>query len=118
MEEVKNEKCAELKEPSANLDLPGKLIACANHLGEKVKAKHGEEARLPGSIRLLYSAGAFILEQNKHIRDLEDQLQALTHMLSEYASCETCKEGPAKKCRVRSECGENKTLWSLKDPQA
>lgn len=116
MEEVRNEKQTAVDENVTPLDLPGKLYACAKQQEERYREKHGEDARLPGSIRLMYSAGGMLLVQKEQIAKLEDQLQALTGMLSDQASCGTCKSGPAKKCSVRGECGESKGLWSLKDP--
>ena len=105
MEEVKN-----------MATLPEKLVDCADREAAWFRSRRGEEARLPASIRLLYSAAKNIDMLNTQIAELKDQAQALTKMLSEQASCETCRSGPAKKCGIRSECGEDKGLWSLNDP--
>lgn len=105
MEEVKN--VATLSE---------KLVDCADREAAWFRSRRGEEARLPASIRLLYSAAKNIDMLNAQLVELKDQAQALTRILSEQASCETCKSGPAKKCGVRSECSEDRTLWDLKDP--
>ena len=93
--------------------LAEKLIACAEASAQRFRAKHGEEARLPGSIRLMFSAADFIEKQQSEILSLEDQNRKVMQALAEHASCDTCKSGPVKQCPVRGECGDDRSLWEF-----
>ena len=96
-----------------DLTLAEKLKACADSVTEKIRAKHGEDARLPGYIRLMFSAADYIEKQQAEIDDLKDLCEEAHRALSESAACDTCKNGPAKKCNVRGECGEDHCLWEF-----
>lgn len=97
------------------LTLSEKLRACADAGMGRYKEKHGEEARAPGHLRLMYSAASVIDSQDIVINELKGQNQKLLRVLAANASCDTCKSGPAKQCAVRGECGDDHGLWQFND---
>ena len=97
------------------LTLSEKLRACADAGVERFKAKHGEETRTPGHLRLMYSAATVLDNNAEKIAELEEQNSKLLQALASDASCDSCKSGPAKQCAVRGECGEERGLWQFDD---
>lgn len=95
------------------LTLEEKLKACANQITERIQRKHGEDAKLPGYIRLMFSAADYIEKQRAEIDELKGLCEKAHRILAEEASCTTCKSGPEKKCNVRGECGKDHSLWEL-----
>ena len=91
-----------------------KLSSCAEGASERFRAKRGEEVKLPGYIRLMYSAAKVITELYEYIQNQGQQLENAMSMLTEEASCNTCKNGEAKKCSIKSECGKDHSLWEFK----
>ena len=98
-----------------NLTLAEKLRASADDGSARFKAKHGDEARIPGHMRLMYSAAAALESKDVEISELKMQNQKLLQALASDASCDTCKSGPAKTCAVRGECGDSRVLWQFGD---
>jgi hypothetical protein len=90
-----------------------KLSGCADEAAERFRAKRGEEVKLPGYIRLMYSAAKVITEMYEHIQDQGQQLEKAMAVITEEASCNTCKNGDAKKCSIKSECGKEHSLWEF-----
>lgn len=97
------------------LTLSEKLRAYVSRKEEQYKEKFGEEARIPGFLRLIYSAAAVLDSNAAKIAELEEQNQKLLQALAANASCDTCKSGPAKQCAVRGECGDDRGLWQFND---
>lgn len=102
-------------EERIELSLAEKLKACANQIAERIRGKNGEDARLPGSVRLMFSAADYIKKQEEEIEELKSLYEKARKALAEDASCASCKNGPEKKCSVRGECGKNHSLWDF-DP--
>lgn len=90
-----------------------KLSGCAEVATERFKQKHGEEARLPGNIRLMYSAAKVMTELYESIQEKDRQLDKAIAALMDEASCDTCKNGDAKKCPIKKECGKDHSLWEF-----
>lgn len=97
------------------LTLSEKLRACADEGVARFKAKKGEDVRIPGYMRLMYSAASTIDSQDVAIDELKKQNQKLLQALAANASCDNCKSGPAKQCAVRGECGDDRGLWQFND---
>ena len=97
------------------LTLAEKIRASADEGAARFKAKHGDEVRIPGHMRLMYSAAAALESKDVEISELKMQNQKLLQALAVNASCDNCKSGPAKQCAVRGECGDNRGLWQFND---
>lgn len=93
-----------------------KLSGCAEEAAERFRSKRGDEAKLPGSIRLMYSAAKVITEMYEYIQYQGKQLDKAMDALAEEASCATCKNGDTQKCHVKKECGKDHSLWEF-DPE-
>lgn len=90
-----------------------KLSGCAEEAAERFKQKRGEEAKLPGYIRLMYSAAKVITECYECIQEQDQQLDRMSEVIRNNATCNTCKNGDAKKCPIKSECGKDHSLWEF-----
>lgn len=90
-----------------------KLSGCAEEAAERFRKKIGEDIKLPGYIRLMYSAAKVITELCDQIREKDRQLDKAMSVLREAATCKTCKHGDSKKCPIRGECGKDHSLWEF-----
>ena len=90
-----------------------KLSGCAEEAAERFREKKGENVKLPGHIRLMYSAAKVITELCDQIQEKDRQLDKTMSVLREAATCKTCKHGDSKKCPIRGECGKDHSLWEF-----
>lgn len=104
-----NEKSVE----SNAMSLVGKLIGCADEAADRFREKRGEDRKLPGYVRLLYSAAKVIQEQEEQLLEQQAKLEKAMAALSKTANCDTCRHGDTKKCPIRSECGCEFSLWEF-----
>ena len=94
-------------------DMAVKLSGCAEEAAERVREKWGEEAKLPGYVRLMYSAAKVVTELYENFEEQNRKLKKAVSALTENASCVTCKHRCSKKCPVEKECGKEHLLWEF-----
>lgn len=93
-------------------ELAQKLRESSKKEVDRLNSKHGGIHQVPGYIRLKMTAASAIDHLISTCTQAQTEKEAAIRDLASAADCSTCKCGPRKSCSLKSECGEDRTLWS------